>query len=404
MAALGGRTPAGALVFSCNGRGRGAVQRGQPRRRGGRGGARGRAGRGVLRGGRDRAGRRRPLPPLLHRDGRGLRLTGTLASAPPPSRRGTVLRPWTSRAGPSSSRAPPAASARRSRAGSPGAGRRSSLTGPPRGRARAAGRGDRRPRRRVRPRATPPRSTRCSTSSRTSTGWSPTRRCRRAATRQLQRRGDRPRAGREPAGADRDGQAARAADDRPPLGPHRLRLLAVRARRQRRRLGLLGDQVRPARLRPRLREDLRGDGVGVSVVLPGFIRDAGMFHDSGRSCRRSSARRRPRRSPRGVVSAIERDRAEIAVAPIGLRAGTAIAEHRPRAVGERPAAAGQRQDRRGHGPRPARQARLSRSAPPVARARDRLAVLVPVADHRRDRGEDLVGELRSVGLVHRAWR
>ena len=30
-----------------------------------------------------------------------------------------------------------------------------------------------------------------------------------------------------------------------------------------------------------LREDLRRAGVGVSVVLPGFIRDAGMFADSG---------------------------------------------------------------------------------------------------------------------------
>src|SRR6185436_4591014 len=30
-----------------------------------------------------------------------------------------------------------------------------------------------------------------------------------------------------------------------------------------------------------LREDLRPQGVGVSTVFPGFIRDAGMFHDSG---------------------------------------------------------------------------------------------------------------------------
>ena len=30
-----------------------------------------------------------------------------------------------------------------------------------------------------------------------------------------------------------------------------------------------------------LREDLRPRGVGVSTVLPGFIRDAGLFHDSG---------------------------------------------------------------------------------------------------------------------------
>ena len=30
-----------------------------------------------------------------------------------------------------------------------------------------------------------------------------------------------------------------------------------------------------------LREDLRGSGVGVSTVFPGFISDAGMFHEAG---------------------------------------------------------------------------------------------------------------------------
>jgi short-subunit dehydrogenase len=30
-----------------------------------------------------------------------------------------------------------------------------------------------------------------------------------------------------------------------------------------------------------LREDLRGSGIGVSVITPGAIRDAGMFADSG---------------------------------------------------------------------------------------------------------------------------
>ena len=59
MRALGGRPPAGALVFSCNGRGRGMFGARRPRRRGGRRGARRRAGRGLLRGGRDRPGRRR---------------------------------------------------------------------------------------------------------------------------------------------------------------------------------------------------------------------------------------------------------------------------------------------------------------------------------------------------------
>ena len=44
-----------------------------------------------------------------------------------------------------------------------------------------------------------------------------------------------------------------------------------------------------------LREDLRPHGVGVSVVLPGFIRDAGMFADA----RRQAAARRRHPHPGG---------------------------------------------------------------------------------------------------------
>jgi short-subunit dehydrogenase len=62
-----------------------------------------------------------------------------------------------------------------------------------------------------------------------------------------------------------------------------------------------------------LREDLWGSGVGVSLVLPGFIRDAGLFHDSGaRSPLGTSA---PSEVADGVVRAIERNRGEVNVAP-----------------------------------------------------------------------------------------
>ena len=45
------------------------------------------------------------------------------------------------------------------------------------------------------------------------------------------------------------------------------------------------------------RQDLHGTGVGVSVVQPGFVRDAGMFADTGaRPARAASARSRPGRS------------------------------------------------------------------------------------------------------------
>ena len=46
-----------------------------------------------------------------------------------------------------------------------------------------------------------------------------------------------------------------------------------------------------------LREDLVPKGVGVSVVLPGFIRDAGMFAESGAKLPPGVGTKRPRTSP-----------------------------------------------------------------------------------------------------------
>jgi short-subunit dehydrogenase len=74
-----------------------------------------------------------------------------------------------------------------------------------------------------------------------------------------------------------------------------------------------------------LREDLRDAGVGVSVVLPGFIRDGGMFHDSGVKLPAFVGTKTPEDVAAAVVRAIERNRAEIDVAPLGLRAGVAFA-------------------------------------------------------------------------------
>jgi short-subunit dehydrogenase len=78
-----------------------------------------------------------------------------------------------------------------------------------------------------------------------------------------------------------------------------------------------------------LREDLRRDGVGVSVVLPGFIRDAGLFADSGVELPPGIGTRSPQDVANAVVSAIERNRAEIDVAPVGLKLGTAVASIAP---------------------------------------------------------------------------
>jgi short-subunit dehydrogenase len=78
-----------------------------------------------------------------------------------------------------------------------------------------------------------------------------------------------------------------------------------------------------------IREDLRPHGVGVSVVLPGFIRDAGMFAEAGVELPRGVGTRTPEQVADAVISAIERDRAEVAVAPVGLRLGAGFANLAP---------------------------------------------------------------------------
>jgi short-subunit dehydrogenase len=71
-----------------------------------------------------------------------------------------------------------------------------------------------------------------------------------------------------------------------------------------------------------LREDLAGTGVGVTVVYPGFVSGAGMFADSGVQLPRWVGTVTPEQVAEAVVRGIERDRAEIDVAPLTLRAGT----------------------------------------------------------------------------------
>lgn len=79
-----------------------------------------------------------------------------------------------------------------------------------------------------------------------------------------------------------------------------------------------------------LRQDLRGSGVGASVVLPGFIRDAGMFADAGMPPPAGLGTGTPQQVGEAVVRAIERDKAEIVVAPPQQRAAAAIAHTFPR--------------------------------------------------------------------------
>ncbi|WP_030163221.1 SDR family NAD(P)-dependent oxidoreductase [Spirillospora albida] len=73
-----------------------------------------------------------------------------------------------------------------------------------------------------------------------------------------------------------------------------------------------------------LREDLGPHGIGVSTVFPGFIRDAGMFADAGVILPRGVGTRSPADVARATVRAIERNIAEIDVAPLGLRLGARL--------------------------------------------------------------------------------
>jgi short-subunit dehydrogenase len=82
-----------------------------------------------------------------------------------------------------------------------------------------------------------------------------------------------------------------------------------------------------------LRDDLRGTGVGVSVISPGTIREAGMFADSGVSAPAAIGTGRPRHVAAAVVRAIGRDRGEITVAPLRQRALSRVAINAPELSG-----------------------------------------------------------------------
>jgi uncharacterized protein len=71
-----------------------------------------------------------------------------------------------------------------------------------------------------------------------------------------------------------------------------------------------------------LREDLHLTDIGVTVVSPGFVRDAGMFADSKVRLPRWVGTVTPDQVAEAVVRGVEKGRAEIDVAPLGLRAGT----------------------------------------------------------------------------------
>ena len=64
-----------------------------------------------------------------------------------------------------------------------------------------------------------------------------------------------------------------------------------------------------------LKPDLVGTGVGVTLVAPGFVREAGMFADSGQSSPAGMGTTTPGEVAAAVLEGIRGDRIEITVAP-----------------------------------------------------------------------------------------
>jgi len=71
-----------------------------------------------------------------------------------------------------------------------------------------------------------------------------------------------------------------------------------------------------------LRAELHGTGVGVSAIFPGFIRDAGMFADAGVKLPPGVGTKTPENVASATLRAIERNKGEVDVAPVGLKIGT----------------------------------------------------------------------------------
>jgi short-subunit dehydrogenase len=69
-----------------------------------------------------------------------------------------------------------------------------------------------------------------------------------------------------------------------------------------------------------LRSELAPQGIGISAVFPGFVRDAGMYADTGVQLPKGVGTSSPQEVADGVVRAIVRDRGEVDVAPVGVRA------------------------------------------------------------------------------------
>jgi short-subunit dehydrogenase len=78
-----------------------------------------------------------------------------------------------------------------------------------------------------------------------------------------------------------------------------------------------------------LRSELAPAGVGVSIVSPGFIRDAGMYADTDIKLPRGMSTRTSAQVAEAVVRAIVRNRGESDVAAPAMRLGADVANLAP---------------------------------------------------------------------------
>ena len=76
-------------------------------------------------------------------------------------------------------------------------------------------------------------------------------------------------------------------------------------------------------------QELDGTGVGCSLVAPGFIRDAGMFHNGSIDLPPGVRTKAPQDVADGVVTAITHNRPEVFVAPVELRLASTLASVAP---------------------------------------------------------------------------
>ena len=78
-----------------------------------------------------------------------------------------------------------------------------------------------------------------------------------------------------------------------------------------------------------MRQDLASRGIGVSLVAPGFVRDHGLFADSGVELPRFVRTKSPQDVADGVVRAITTNPPEVFVSPFELRASAMLGSMAP---------------------------------------------------------------------------